>query len=376
MSKSRARRRSNLFVYHVDLSLVTHHSSLKECHAGKAHTFKALRVYVLVIMQQLPAAGPHGFKNGVSRRQAANPAAVCLIGDDPKIVARIDGLCSPHQGQVLISTQREEWLVYRLRIAELLAEVGQVAADEIADRLRRLCLCLSQRFDHSANVLAVGRQATGFEAVLERADHQRHNPDWPLPLIKILQEHDLQLDRVFRQMTELVVEKAVAVVGDEAIDVSLIGRHDAERRLEALVRERVAVCTVMRSPDNDKERSVGALGDLFEAPGDGLAAALVVNVGQESGAQTAVGLPGLGQAGTAVVPEKPRQLLAQRHRIRFVAADARGLADGTGEPIAETRAFQEKCLVELLHQPSEKLERQKLAVELLHGSGLNVAQAV
>ena len=78
--------------------------------------------------------------------------------------------------------------------------------------------------------------------VLERADHQRHDAERPFALKEILQEDDLQLDGVFRQVGhQLVVEQAVAVVLHQPVDVVLVGRGDAERRLEVLARQREAM---------------------------------------------------------------------------------------------------------------------------------------
>ena len=72
------------------------------------------------------------------------------------------------------------------------------------------------------------------DAVVKGADHQRHDADRPLSFIEILQKNHFQLDRVLRQMGEqLVVKQAVAVMAHQAVDVVLVGRHDAQRRLES-----------------------------------------------------------------------------------------------------------------------------------------------
>jgi len=57
---------------------------------------------------------------------------------------------------------------------------------------------------------------------------------------------------MLRQMgVDLVVEQAVAVVGDEAVDVILIGGGDAERRLKMLAGENEPLAAVVRRADDD-----------------------------------------------------------------------------------------------------------------------------
>src|SRR5438045_693136 len=50
----------------------------------------------------------------------------------------------------------------------------------------------------------------------------------------MLEEYYLQFDRMLRQVGEGVVEQAVAVMVHDAVDVSLIGRDDPERRAKIL----------------------------------------------------------------------------------------------------------------------------------------------
>ena len=51
---------------------------------------------------------------------------------------------------------------------------------------------------------------------------------------------------MLRQVAELVVEQAVAVVADKAVDVLPVGLDNAERGLEVLAREREAMAAVNR----------------------------------------------------------------------------------------------------------------------------------
>ena len=99
-------------------------------------------------------------------------------------------------------------------VVELRADVGQVAADDVADRLARLRLRRPQRRRPCGAMSApLGRATPPSDAVVERADQQRHDAERPLPSYRYCRKHHLQLDRVLRQVGQpLVVEQPVAVV--------------------------------------------------------------------------------------------------------------------------------------------------------------------
>src|SRR5207245_1391070 len=78
-----------------------------------------------------------------------------------------------------------------------------------------------------------------------------------------------------RRMGRGVAEQRGAVVGDEPVDVGLVGGGDAERGAEVLARQGEAVGAVVAGADDDEEGGVGPLEDLLEAPGEGGAAAVV-----------------------------------------------------------------------------------------------------
>ena len=50
-----------------------------------------------------------------------------------------------------------------------------------------------------------------------------------------------------------VIEQAIAVMGDQAINVRRIGGSDAERGLKVLVRERETMQAIVRGADNDEQ---------------------------------------------------------------------------------------------------------------------------
>ena len=139
---------------------------------------------------------------------------------------------------ILTAAVRQQGRADRLRIAEIRTDMRQVATDNITHRLLRLAFDGSQRRDHAANVVLLDRLAIPDDTIVKRANQQRHNAEGRVG-IEILQEHHFQLDRMFRQMgRQFVVEQAVAVVRDEAVDIGLIRESDAERRLEVFARQR------------------------------------------------------------------------------------------------------------------------------------------
>src|SRR5262249_38361596 len=145
---------------------------------------------------------------------------------------------------------------------------------------------------------------------------------------------------------DLVLEQAVAVVGRQAIDVLLVGRDRSERGQEILARQGEALATVMRRADNYKQGSRGLLGDLLEPPGKRVPAAVVVDMGNESGPELIVGRLLSGQAGAARVSEKTGHLAAQAVRVAFIAAQAARPADVRCQALAEARAFEEQAVVQ------------------------------
>src|SRR4051812_28270272 len=114
---------------------------------------------------------------------------------------------------------------------------------------------------------------------------------------------------MLREMGQpLVSEQPLSISRDEAIDKVLIGRHDTERRLKMLPRQREAMGTVVRCADDDEEPGIGALEDFLEAPGIGDAAAAIVHVRHERGPQPAIWLRLAGQSGATRMHEEVADL--------------------------------------------------------------------
>src|SRR5206468_211037 len=180
-------------------------------------------------------------------------------------------------------------------------------------------------------------------------------------------------------------------MSNQAIDISLVGRGDAQRGFEIFASEGESMGAVMGSADDDEERGVGLLEDFFEAPGETMAAAMVVNMGNERGSEWRAGLrshskwrAGLRkrpewfsrQPRTFRISEQALELAAHRFRFGRIGADASRLANRAAQPLLKTRSVEEQGGVQSLHQGNEKLQRQEHAAELAHGLGLDVAQRI
>src|SRR5438445_227474 len=70
------------------------------------------------------------------------------------------------------------------------------------------------------------------------------------------------------------------------------------------------------------------------------------------------------------------KLAAKGLGLPSIAADAARLAHGTGQALPETRAFQKKGFIELGDEVTEKVQRQKLSVDLPHRLRLDVLKRV
>src|SRR5205823_4216306 len=119
---------------------------------GEADAFVSLRVYVLLVMQHAAGARPGRFQGEVSRRQAADAAFVALRRDGVEVAGRIGTFELPEDGVVLRPTRLEPGAFGPHLIAELRADVREVAADQVADGLRTAGLRRLQRPDHPRDV--------------------------------------------------------------------------------------------------------------------------------------------------------------------------------------------------------------------------------
>src|SRR5581483_3152281 len=157
---------------------------------------------------------------------------------------------------------------------------------------------------------------------------------------------------MLRQMgQQFIVEEAVAVMSDEAINVGRIGGSDAKRRLKMLTREREAMHAVVRSGDDDEQPGRRAFKYFFVGPGISQTAAAVVDVRNKGGAKMRIGPTRTRLAGTAGRSEEAVEQAAQAHGIIAVTGGAGGRTDGIAgifaQASAETRSFEKQSIVEL-----------------------------
>src|SRR5207248_816016 len=153
--------------------------------------------------------------------------------------------------------------------------------------------------------------------------------------------------------SDFVLEKAIAVVGYEPVDVMLIALGDAQGCLEMFPGQGEAVAAVMRRADDHEQRRRRLLKDFLETPGEAHAAAVVIDMGKKNGPQAVLRSGLAGQAGPTRIGKELAKLAAQNVGIRRIAAKAARLAHGVGQTLAEPRTFQEKGFVESFDQAAE-----------------------
>src|SRR5258708_29659347 len=106
----------------------------------------------------------------------------------------------------------------------------------------------------------------------------------------------------------------------------------------------------MGSADDDKQRSVGLLEDLLEAPGESMAAAAVIDVRNECRPQLSVRFLLIRQSGAVFTCKEPLHLLAQQIRNRIVTAKATGFANRVGQLRSKSGPIKKQALFQLIHQ--------------------------
>jgi hypothetical protein len=191
-----------------------------------------------------------------------------------------------------------------------------------------------------------------------------------------LKEDHFQLDGMFRQVSDFILEQAVAVVSDKPVDVMLIGSGYAQGRSEVLAGQGEALVAVVGRADDHKQGRLAALEDFLEPPGKGYAAAVVIDMGQKRGAELPIRRLFARLAGPPRVRKQLTKLAAKGLGLPSIAADAARLAHGTGQALPETRAFQKKGFIEFGDEVTEKVQRQKLSVDLPHRLRLDVLKRV
>src|SRR5436309_1270723 len=88
-----------------------------------------------------------------------------------------------------------------------------------------------------------------------------------------------------------ILKEAVAVIGDEFVDVFLIGGREPEWCLKMLARQNESLRAVVRSADDDEQRSRRSLEHFTKRPRIGQAAAAIVDMRNEGGTKRVIRFP-------------------------------------------------------------------------------------
>src|SRR5579875_2150830 len=104
---------------------------------------------------------------------------------------------------------------------------------------------------------------------------------------------------MLRQMgRQFVIEKAVAIMGDESVDVGVMGGGDAQRRLKMFARKCETMQALRGSASDEDQRGRCALEEFFVRPGKTETAAGVIALRQQGSAEMRIRAARARPAGT------------------------------------------------------------------------------
>src|SRR5579875_2246584 len=133
---------------------------------------------------------------------------------------------------------------------------------------------------------------------------------------------------MLRQMgRQFVIEKAVAIMGDEAVDVGRIGGGDAQRRLKMFARKCETMQAVMGGANDEEQGGRCALEEFFVSPGIAESAAGVIDVRQQGSAEMRIRAARARPAGTIRRGEKTIERTPQEDGVCAIAGGAGGRTD-------------------------------------------------
>ena len=112
-------------------------------------------------------AGTDGFEQRVSGRKAADAPAISFLREHAEVAAHIGFSHLLEERLVHVAAVLELSVCDRLAVAELGTDVGQVAADNIKDRLDSFPFRLLESLNHPADVGAGRGHKISQDAILE-----------------------------------------------------------------------------------------------------------------------------------------------------------------------------------------------------------------
>ena len=114
----------------------------------------------------------------------------------------------------------------------------------------------------------IDRVDPALHQVVKRPDQNRHDRKLPALAQQVLQENNLKFDRMLGAMRQLIVEIITAAECRDPVDVSSIGRHEAQRRLEIFGGQRKPpLAVLMRHAQNHEDIGLGVFDELLVRPG-------------------------------------------------------------------------------------------------------------
>ena len=107
----------------------------------------------------------------------------------------------------------------KVGVAELGPDVAQVDPPDVGHLPAARRLGHAQRVDEPAHLRILDRVGPPLHQVVERADQDRHDRERPTAPEQVLEEDDLELDRMLGPVAQLVVEQLGAGVRGDPVDV-------------------------------------------------------------------------------------------------------------------------------------------------------------
>src|SRR5262249_1628932 len=137
-------------------------------------------------------------------------------------------------------------------ISEFGPDVTQVDPSDVSHSLATARLDPSEGVNEAAHLGIVDWFGSLLHQILERSDQDRHNRERPAPSEQILEENDLELDRMLCPVAQLILKQIRAGLLGDAIDVGLVGRDQPQGSGKVLASQREPVPAIlMRDSQND-----------------------------------------------------------------------------------------------------------------------------
>src|ERR1700733_10750701 len=140
----------------------------------------------------------------------------------------------------------------------------EVNPTDVGDPLPERRLGPPHRADKSGDGRVADRVNSPLQQVVERAGEDRHDREVPICSEEVLQENNLELNRMLAAMSQFVLEQRRANALGQEVDKILIRPDQAQRSLEVLASERKPLSARgMGDAEDDEDVGVRALDQLL-----------------------------------------------------------------------------------------------------------------